>query len=100
MIKNYFITGLRTLIRNRAYAIINVLGLAIGMAFALVIYLLANHELSYNQMLPDLDRLYRVVLFEEEMGEIEPSDGTPFPLRKALREHFDEAEASAQIVRR
>lgn len=98
MLKNYFITGLRNLLRNKAYALINILGLSIGIAFALVIYLIVSYEISYNQMVVDLDQLYRIVNIENQTGNIEYNSGSPYPLREASREYFGaEVESIGQI---
>ena len=98
MIKNYFITGLRNLLRNKGYAFINIAGLSIGIAFALVIYLIVTYELSYNGMVKDLDQLYRVVNIENQTGSLEYNGGSPYPLRESLREYYgNDVDAVAQI---
>ena len=61
MIRNFFITALRTLRRNKLFALINVLGLSIGISAALIIYLMVQYDFSFEQFRPDRDRTYRVV---------------------------------------
>jgi putative ABC transport system permease protein len=60
MLKNYLIAALRNLARNRLHATINVVGLAIGFAAAILIYLFVRNELSYDRFLPNHDRTYLV----------------------------------------
>ncbi len=60
MFRNYFKTAWRNLLRNKAYSAINVFGLAAGIAVTLLIGLWVFHQYSYNEFLPDHERLYRV----------------------------------------
>jgi putative ABC transport system permease protein len=60
MWRNYLSAAIRNLYRNRAYAGINILGLAIGFAAAILIGLYVRDELSYDRMWPHADRTYRL----------------------------------------
>jgi putative ABC transport system permease protein len=59
MLRNYLIVGLRSLFKNRAYAVINILGLSIGMAACLMILLFVRYELSYDRWLPHYQDTYQ-----------------------------------------
>ena len=61
MLKNYLIIALRNLRRHRAFSFINIAGLAVGMACALLILLYVQDELSYDQYHVNKDRMYRLV---------------------------------------
>lgn len=61
MIKHYLTIAYRSLLRQRGYSLINVLGLATGMAACLLIMLYIRFEASYDQFHQDSDRLYRVI---------------------------------------
>ena len=61
MLKNYFLIAIRKMLRNKFQSIVNILGLTIGIASCLVIYLLIHFELSYDTFHPNRDRIYRVV---------------------------------------
>ena len=61
MLRNFFVIALREFKRNKVFALINILGLAIGISAALVIYLIVQHELSYEKSWADGNRIYRVV---------------------------------------
>ncbi|SHG61748.1 putative ABC transport system permease protein [Chryseolinea serpens] len=60
MFQNYFKTAIRSIVRERYYALIKIAGLALGLGTSLVLFLYVTHQLSYDTMHPDVDRLYRV----------------------------------------
>ena len=60
MIGNYFKIGFRILIRQRSYTLLNIAGLAIGIAVFVFIYLYIQSEISYDRKWGDDDRIYRV----------------------------------------
>lgn len=85
MIKNYFKTAWRNLIRNRVFFGINVLGLAIGISAALVIFMIVAYEFSYDRFQKEHDRIYRIVLSAEfNSGSKGFSVGIPAPLGNAI----------------
>jgi putative ABC transport system permease protein len=53
MIKNYFKTAWRNLVRNKSYAAINIVGLAIGIAACLLIFVLVSFETSFDNFPPE-----------------------------------------------
>jgi len=59
MIKSYFIIGLRNNLKNKFYSLINIGGLAIGVASCLIISLFVINELSYDRSFPNANRIYR-----------------------------------------
>ncbi|HEY5823702.1 MAG TPA: permease prefix domain 2-containing transporter, partial [Cyclobacteriaceae bacterium] len=60
MLQNYFITTLRMLRRNKSYSFINILGLAIGIASALLITLWVEDEYTSNYFFPNHENIYQV----------------------------------------
>lgn len=58
MLQNYLKTAFRNLLKQRFYAAINVLGLAVGIACVLLIALWVRYELSYDQFHSKADRIY------------------------------------------
>ncbi|MDP9047290.1 MAG: ABC transporter permease, partial [Bacteroidota bacterium] len=62
MIKNYFKIAWRNVLSNKVYSAINILGLAAGMAVALIISLWVVNEYSYDKFLPNYRQLYQVEL--------------------------------------
>jgi putative ABC transport system permease protein len=61
VLSNYLAAALRNLLRNRAYATINICGLALGFAAVLLIALYVREEYSFDRFFPDSERIYRVV---------------------------------------
>lgn len=60
MFKNYFKTAVRNLRRNKVYSLINVLGLSIGLACAMLIILYVKDEVSYDRFHKNVDQVYRI----------------------------------------
>ena len=61
MIKNYFKIAFRNIVRHKAFAAINIAGLAIGMACSIMILLWVQNELSYDRFHKNANELYRIV---------------------------------------
>ncbi|MEJ7680658.1 MAG: ABC transporter permease [Segetibacter sp.] len=85
MYKNYFIVAFRNFWRNKIFTTINVLGLAIGISAALVIYLIVYFDFSFDKFHKDGNRIYRVVSDMNFSGEPYHNSGVPFPLPSATR---------------
>src|SRR5512133_2992 len=97
MIKNYFKIALRNIKRYSSYSILNICGMAIGMAFAILILLWVQDEWSYDRHFDNADNLYRVI------GDMSTTEGessltaiTPAPLAKALKEEYPEIIRSSR----
>ena len=61
MIRNYLKIALRNILRHKAYSLINISGLAIGMACSIFIFLWVQNELSYDRFHKNSDNIYRIV---------------------------------------
>ncbi|PWT95222.1 MAG: hypothetical protein C5B52_18275, partial [Bacteroidetes bacterium] len=61
MFKNYLKTAIRNLRRNKGYAFINIIGLTVGIAAFLLIFLVIKYETSFDNFHKNRDRIYRVV---------------------------------------
>lgn len=97
MFRNFFKTAWRNLLKNRAYSIINVFGLAAGMTVALLIGLWVFHQYSFNKFLPDHQRLYRVQRNFDSNGDTLTFRSNSLRLADALKADFkDEIEAVAE----
>lgn len=69
MLRNYLAAALRNLLRTRAYATINICGLALGFAAVMLIALFVRDEYSYDRFFPDHDRIYRVMETAQMPGQ-------------------------------
>jgi putative ABC transport system permease protein len=97
MIRNYFKIALRNIKRYSAYSILNISGMAIGMASAILILLLVQDEWSYDRHFDNADNLYRVIGdMGVTSGESSLMATTPAPLAKALKEEYPEIIRSSR----
>ena len=88
MLKNYFKTAFRNLRRNRAYAAINVAGLAIGIAASLLLFLVIRYESSFDDFHSKKENIYRVGSEFHTQDGLSYSPGIAFPAAKAIRLDF------------
>jgi predicted permease len=97
MLKNYFKIAWRTLLRQKTYTAINVVGLTLGISASILIFTLVSYHLSFDDFHPDKDRIYRIVtdLNSETLAHIPCA---PQPLGKAFRNDYNYAEMTARIV--
>jgi putative ABC transport system permease protein len=86
MFQNYFRTAWRNLLRNRSYSVVNIPGLTIGMAVALLIGLWVQYQYSYDRWLPGYKQMAQVRMRFVRNGETVQMIGTPLPLTQALRQ--------------
>ena len=95
MIKNYFRNAIRVFGKNKAFSLINISGLSIGISSALVIYIIVAYDLSFDKFEKDRDRIYRVVSNFTFAGEIYHNYGVTYPMGKAVKNEVTGTEAVA-----
>ena len=99
MVKNYFKIAWRNLRKNRASALINLSGLAIGLAAFLLIVYFVRYELSYDSFLPNADRIYRVTVRQEENNQTGMySARTYAAVSPVLKSEIPEVENAVRIL--
>ena len=99
MFRNYLKLAVNHMLKHRLYTMINIMGLAIGLACCILIFLYVRFELSYESNFDNTDRLYRISI------EYFPVDGarlrTPAqnrgPVAQALLENFEQIESAGRI---
>ncbi|MFS4468656.1 ABC transporter permease [Maribacter sp. 2210JD10-5] len=91
MFKNYLKIAWRNLLKNKGYSIINVGGLALGMAVTLIIGLWINDELSYNNYFQDKSKIAQVYQSQTFNGNTGTGPAIPLPLEPALRERYGDS---------
>jgi len=84
MIKNYFKIAVRNLLRNKVFSFINIIGLAIGMASAILIFLWIANEISHERFHEKKDRLYVVNNRDKFDGQLHAWSQTAKPLAPVL----------------
>lgn len=92
MYRHYVKASFRHLKRNKAYSLINVLGLSLGILCTLVLFLKIRHEVSFDSHHADADRMYRIVTRIEKYGKVEYEAGVPYPFYEAFLADFPELE--------
>ncbi|TDS15952.1 ABC transporter permease [Sphingobacterium paludis] len=90
MIQNFFKIAWRSLLKNKGFTAINILGLAIGMAAAILILLWVHSELTYDRMYKKTDQLYLLGNKDKWNDETAVWFATPKPLATALKSKFPE----------
>lgn len=90
MLRNYFLIAWRTLLQNKTLSFINIFGLSVGMAFALLVGLWVKHETSFDRFNENAERIAIVrknTLFNNEKGT---QVATPLPLHDELKNNYPE----------
>ncbi len=99
MIKHYLKIAFRNLAKQKIYSAINILGLAVGLTGAILIFLFVQNELSYDRFHENRDNLYRVyVIFHAEDGSPDRTfRGVTMPMGPAMEEYFPEVTHSVRV---
>ncbi|MGN8224680.1 ABC transporter permease [Gracilimonas sp. BCB1] len=98
MFKNYLKISVRNLLKKKGYSLINILGLAIGLATSLLIVLYVLNEWSYDKFHSNSDRIYRVVQTMTSEERVEEQATTPFLLGPVLDAEFpDQIEKTVRF---
>jgi ABC-type antimicrobial peptide transport system permease subunit len=85
MLKNYLKTTFRNLWKNKSYSLLNIFGLAVGLACAALIFLWVEDELNFNHNFEKRDYIYHVMQNEKSDAGISTNGSTPGPLAGALK---------------
>jgi putative ABC transport system permease protein len=88
MIKNYLKVAWRNLLKNKVHTFINVTGLSVGMAVAILIGLWIWDELSYDRYHQNYDRIVQVMQHQTTNGDTHTQTAMPIPLGKMLRSDY------------
>jgi len=98
MFRNYLTVAFRNIAKHRLYSFINIAGLAVGLASAILILLLVRDELSYDKWIPGADNLYRAQVTFKVPGR-DAIDGAPamFPLGPAMKADIPQVQAAVRL---
>jgi ABC-type antimicrobial peptide transport system permease subunit len=97
MFKNYFKISYRYLIRNKGFSAVNILGLAIGMASAMLILLWVQNELGVDRFHKNTDRIYMAYRRLKINGEMYAGSQTPQVLAPALKQSYPEVDDAVRF---
>jgi len=98
MIRNYIITALRVFKKQKTYSFINILGLSVGLASAVLIGIYIIDELSYDRHVKDADRIFRVGITEVFQGKEIWYTGVAAPVGETMRKEIPEVETTVRIA--
>ena len=101
MFKNYLTTAIRNMMRHKLYTMINIGGLAIGLAACILIFLFVKDELSFDDWGTSSDSIYRLeAAFQQNQGEYDFVAMSPGKLRDTFAENFSgEFDAVSRLYR-
>jgi putative ABC transport system permease protein len=98
MLKNYFKIAVRNLWKNKVFSLINLAGLALGIACSLGIFIIVKHESGFDTFHNDHKNIYRIVCDLKFPEGEEHQSGIPFPLVKSFRVDFPQVKNVASIM--
>ncbi|MFD1145208.1 ABC transporter permease [Larkinella insperata] len=99
MLKNYFTIAWRNLTTQRSYTLLNILGLSVGMAGGLLLFLFIRYHLSTDRHHTKFDRIFRVVTdMHLDDGSVEYYPEAPLPMALALRADYPQVEQAAFLI--
>jgi len=99
MLQHYLRMALRGFIRHKLYSFINVAGLSVAMACAILILLFVRDQLSYDAWIPGTQNLYRLAAtFQMPDSPPAPTTGCPYPLLTAVGEKIAQVKAVVHVV--
>ena len=98
MLRNYFKTAWRSLLRGKSFSMINIAGLIVGMAGAVLILLWLFNEINYDRFHVNRDRIYQVYSMTDIPGEKHATIGVVSqPLGPAMKARFPEVKSFARL---
>jgi putative ABC transport system permease protein len=98
MFRNYLLTAYRNLVHNKEYSIINVSGLAVGLASCLVLFYILQYEMSFDAFHTKRQRIFRITSEASFPGGMDYNMGVPAPLPDAMRQDFPQLEQVGAIL--
>jgi putative ABC transport system permease protein len=97
MLRNFFVTAIRNLARNKTYSIINFVGLTCGITLSLLVIIYVRSELSFDKFHTNADNLYRLSYTAPNGLKLA---STPPPIAPRLKEYFPSVQAAARMYGR
>jgi len=97
MLRIYFKTALRSLVRNRSCTIINIAGMAVGIAVCIMIFLIIQFHTSFDNFHSKKNRIFRVLTEYRHAEATNTGRDVPFPLPEGVLTTFPQVEEVAPI---
>jgi len=96
MTNNYFKSAWRNLRKNKTFSLLNIIGLAVGIACASLIFLWVEYNITYNHSIPDLKNIYLIENNQTYGKDISTFPVTPFKVKDALLQQFPGVENASR----
>jgi putative ABC transport system permease protein len=99
MIKNYIKIAFRNLLRSKAFSVVNIAGLAIGISSCLILLQYVSYEKSYDDFHVNADQIVRLRLEFHDQGKLTMQSATVFPgLAPLMKKEFPEVQNYCRLV--
>lgn len=99
MFRNYLKIAIRSLLKSRGTSVINILGLSIGMASCIIIFLFVQNELSYDRFHSKSNNIFRVLTIDEALGVSSNLVGITLPaLGASMDSEFPEVNNRVRMI--
>ncbi|HWH18196.1 MAG TPA: ABC transporter permease [Allosphingosinicella sp.] len=100
MWRNYLTVGFRALAKNKTYAFINIVGLALGLAACLMILLFVRYELSFDKALPGASQAYQFQSYftDPDAGEVQKLQMAAYVSKDFLKKDFPQIETAVHAL--
>lgn len=100
MLRNIIITSLRSFFRNKSFSLINLIGLSVSMSLGMLIIMIIQDQLSFDNFHRDSDRVYRINthLLHPDWGRIDFASA-PLPIGEVLKDEYSFTENTVRINR-
>ncbi|MBG0859493.1 MAG: ABC transporter permease [Bacteroidales bacterium] len=98
MLKNYFITAYRNIVKNKFYSVLNIFGPAIGITCAILILLYVQEELTFDKHYKNYNRIYRLESDFNISGKTTLAALVPIPMAPTLKDEYPEIREIARFA--
>nr|WP_255651144.1 ABC transporter permease [Cesiribacter sp. SM1] len=98
MIRNYFKTAYRNILRHKGFSFLNIAGLALGFTACFLIALFIRDEYQFDEFVPEGERVYRIYNQHTNNEGTEDLAVTTVVIATALKENFPEVEQTARVM--
>ncbi|HTH56568.1 MAG TPA: ABC transporter permease [Cyclobacteriaceae bacterium] len=97
MLKNYILASVRSLRKHFSYSTINIVGIGLGLATCMLLYLWIDHELSYDRFHANGNRIYRAGLEYSFGGQVAKTSLSPTALLPVMKKNFADVENGVRV---
>jgi putative ABC transport system permease protein len=98
MFQNYLTIAIRSMMRQKGYSFINIVGLAVGVSACVLIALYLSHELSYDKHNSKADRIYRATSNMRLTGQTDAIARSSYMLAPTLKRDYPEIEEAVRVI--